>query len=255
MAMDFNQFVNIIFVNGFAWTMPYDHVQRLRSRHDAASWVRFRDGLMDRWSSLNIVTGLIMGAVSTIVCSSLPLSGFAFALGIVSLLGSLISIGFGTGLIYVLGDCRGETLQEISERYSLLFPYALAVPQVWAAVSFCVFFAEVVAIAWGQSGAGWLVKTGVVLAAALTAIHLAGFAVLHLSYHPAPTDPGLEEKESGPAIPMPELLQGSGSQLTDEPALVASPLSFDSTEHQVGGGFGFVGGFGARRNLRGRSDT
>lgn len=50
-------------------------------------------------------------AVSTVVCSSLPLSGVAFALGVVALLSSLISIGFGTGLIYVLGDVPGESLQ------------------------------------------------------------------------------------------------------------------------------------------------
>lgn len=123
-----------------------------------ARWEYFRDGLIQRWTNLNIVVsvsfglmttsllifsmfvspwsekcGLIMrlvhlqegsstaafmshsnpshgSAVSTILCSNVPLSDDAFAFGIVSLLSSLISIGFGVGLIYVLGDVRGRTL-------------------------------------------------------------------------------------------------------------------------------------------------
>ena len=48
--------------------------------------------------------------MSTILFSSLTISNAAFALGVISLLSSLIAIGFGVGLTYVLGDVPGRSL-------------------------------------------------------------------------------------------------------------------------------------------------
>lgn len=42
--------------------------------------------------------------------ADVELDEVAFGFGVVSLLSSLIAIGFGTGLMYVLGDVAGETL-------------------------------------------------------------------------------------------------------------------------------------------------
>jgi len=224
------------------WALPYDNVERLKSRRRPEAWVTFRDGLINRWLSLNVVTGLILGAVSTVVCSSIPLSAVAFALGIVSLLSSLTSIGFGTGLIYVLGDVRGETLQKVADRYPRLFPYALAIPQLWAAGSFCVFFVEIFVIAWSQPHGGWVVKIGVLFAVVVTIVHLAGFLVLHLSKQDID-----KEAEFGQTMPMPppessgdlENKFFSGPQVT-------SPGPSVSEFPMAGDGFGFIGGFGGR---------
>ena len=48
--------------------------------------------------------------MSTILFSSFPISNAAFTLGVMSLLSSLIAIGFGVGLTYVLGDVPGSRL-------------------------------------------------------------------------------------------------------------------------------------------------
>lgn len=54
-------------------------------------------------------------AISTILFASFSIGPVAFALGITSLLSSLIAIGFGVGLIYVLGDVKGFRLHVGSE--------------------------------------------------------------------------------------------------------------------------------------------
>lgn len=94
------------------------------------------------------VVVLMTSAISTILSSELSLSHEAFAFGIVSLLSSLTSIGFGVGLIYVLGDVRGVILnvrrasltsattslivmiKDIGVRFPNLFVYCLSIPQV-----------------------------------------------------------------------------------------------------------------------------
>lgn len=67
-------------------------------------------GLVSRPSSSSDL--LCIGrATTTIIFSEFELSAPTFAFGIISLLSSLMSIGFGVGLIYVLGDVRGDTLK------------------------------------------------------------------------------------------------------------------------------------------------
>ncbi|KAH7320380.1 hypothetical protein B0J17DRAFT_296463 [Rhizoctonia solani] len=64
---------------------------------------------MSKWTNLNIC-GLIMGAMSTILFADVELDGISFGFGVVSLLSSLISIGFGTGLMSVFGGrCRRDS--------------------------------------------------------------------------------------------------------------------------------------------------
>ena len=64
----------------------------------------------------SILPGLLIGlsATSTILFSNLQLSRIPLALGLASLLSSLVSIGFGVGHIYVLGDVKGTTLDASS---------------------------------------------------------------------------------------------------------------------------------------------
>ncbi|CAE7217511.1 unnamed protein product, partial [Rhizoctonia solani] len=93
------------------WAAPTEQVRYLVDKGDAVRWVGFRDGFMSKWTNLNIVCGLIMGAMSTIMFADVELDSVSFGFGVVSLLSSLISIGFGTGLMYVLGDVAGGTLK------------------------------------------------------------------------------------------------------------------------------------------------
>ena len=60
---------------------------------------------------ITFIINSLVSAASTILFGNFNIIGRSvFALGVVSLLSSLISIGFGVGLTYVLGDVQGPTL-------------------------------------------------------------------------------------------------------------------------------------------------
>ncbi|KAI5118396.1 hypothetical protein M0805_007530 [Coniferiporia weirii] len=160
------------------WMTPYEQLVYLREKGHLKAWERFRDSLMRRWSNLNVICGLIMGAVSTIVFADFPLTSASFTLGIISLLSSLISIGFGVGMIYVLGDVQGGTLRMIDRRYPNLYLFALSIPEVWAFISFGTFFTGVGVIVWQSADKGWIAKAGVTVSAVALLGHLAAFAFL-----------------------------------------------------------------------------
>jgi len=163
---------------GLAWLTPYERMMHLRKTRDPGAWEKFRDLLMARWSNLNIICGLIMGAASTIVFSGTTLSRGSFALGIISLLSSLISIGVGAGMAYVLGDVPGVTLRAVNDTYPALYVYALSIPEIYAFLSFIAFFSSVGIIVWQSPEKGWLAKAGTVAAASVLGFHLLGFAWL-----------------------------------------------------------------------------
>ncbi|KAF8683260.1 hypothetical protein RHS04_01980 [Rhizoctonia solani] len=122
-------------------------------------------------------------AMSTIMFADVELDAVAFGFGVVSLLSSLISIGFGTGLMYVLGDVAGETLKKIGTRYPILFVFALSIPQVWAGICIVTFFLCTGVFAWNASDKGWTAKAGIILSAVLTVGHLIAFARLFHKQH------------------------------------------------------------------------
>ena len=135
-------------------------------------------------------------AISTILFSPFTISNAAFALGVISLLSSLIAIGFGVGMTYVLGDVPGTSLhvrwiqvdylmtssvtgtydgQAIGFLHTKLYIFALSVPQacylfflffllnsipwqVWSCVSFIAFFASISVIVWEATNKGWFVR-------------------------------------------------------------------------------------------------
>ncbi|KAG8762276.1 hypothetical protein FRC11_010135 [Ceratobasidium sp. 423] len=121
--------------------------------------------------------------MSTIMFANVGLDAVSFGFGVVSLLSSLISIGFGTGLMYVLGDVAGETLKKIGTRYPILFVFALSIPQVWAGICIVTFFLCTGIFAWNASDKGWTAKAGIILSAVLTIAHLIAFARLFHKQH------------------------------------------------------------------------
>ncbi|KAG9098997.1 hypothetical protein FS749_002399 [Ceratobasidium sp. UAMH 11750] len=165
------------------WAAPNEQVRFLVENGDAGLWVGFRDGFMSKWTNLNIVCGLIMGAISTVMFAGVELDSVTFGFGIVSLLSSLISIGFGTGLMYVLGDVAGGTLHRIGKRYPILFVFALSIPQVWAGICIVTFFLCIGVFAWNAADKGWTAKAGIIGSSVLTALHLAFFARLFHKQH------------------------------------------------------------------------
>ncbi|KAL5512914.1 hypothetical protein ACEPAH_3312 [Sanghuangporus vaninii] len=164
------------------WSTPYVEMDSLRTKGGQSDveklWEQFRDLLQRRWSNLNVTCGLIMGAVSTVVFSDYPLSPASFTLGIISLLSSLIAIGFGVGLIYVLVDVPGGTLQDIDEKYPRLYLFALSIPELWALLSFGSFFIGICVVIWEATNKGWIAKAGVVLTIVILSLHLVAFGFL-----------------------------------------------------------------------------
>jgi len=144
---------------------------------EPSHWEAWRDGLVRKWTNLNIVNGLVIGAVSTLLFGSYTFSGGAFAFGVASLLSSLICIGFGVGLIYVLGDVSGHTLRLIALRYPTLFLIALSIPQSWGGISFATFFITTCIIGF-QANKGPYLIFGLCLTIFLLGLHIIGFIIL-----------------------------------------------------------------------------
>ncbi|TFK42594.1 hypothetical protein BDQ12DRAFT_757564 [Crucibulum laeve] len=178
--------------SAFEWITLQPQVRYLRVRENYGHWMNFRDALVRRWTNLNIVkeTNRLLqclvwfdneyfrSAISTVLFADYPIASSAFALGIVSLLSSLISIGFGVGLIYVLGDVDGRRLHIIATLHPKAFVFALSIPQTWAAISFAAFFACTCVILWESLNQSILVKMGVVLSVLTLLIHVFGFIYL-----------------------------------------------------------------------------
>ncbi|KAF8894603.1 hypothetical protein BD779DRAFT_851725 [Infundibulicybe gibba] len=140
------------------WATPRKIVLHLLERRNYSDWETFRDSLVNKWTNLNVLGGLIMGGISTVIFSGLSLSNKAFTFGVVALLSSLISIGFGVGLIYVLGDVSGPRLHHIGTTYPNLFLFSISIPQTWATMSFVTFFLCVCFIVWEAENKGWVVR-------------------------------------------------------------------------------------------------
>ncbi|KAF9451037.1 hypothetical protein P691DRAFT_808881 [Macrolepiota fuliginosa MF-IS2] len=159
------------------WTTPWQRLKNLVDSpgEDFIEWEHFRDNICRKWVNLNVMCGLVMGAVSTVVFSDYPLSTAGFALGIISLLSSLIATGFGVGLIYVLGDLKGSRYHSLMKQHPKLFTFSLMIPQTWTFVSFVSFFVSCAVIMWEAENKGWLLKAGVSGCIFVITVHLAGF--------------------------------------------------------------------------------
>jgi len=95
---------------------------------------------------------------------------------VISLLSSLIAIGFGVGLIYVLVDVPGSSLHAVGYLHTKLYIFTLSVPQIWAGVSFIAFFASICVIVWEATNKGWIVHAGVIISIFVFSLHLGGYA-------------------------------------------------------------------------------
>jgi len=197
-----------------SWTTPHRQVRYLLAQRNFKDWEAFRDSLVRRWTNLNVVCGLIMGAISTILFANFSIDPAAFALGVTSLLSSLIAIGFGVGLIYVLGDVKGFRLHVIGTLYPKLWIFALSIPQIWAGTSFCAFFACMCVIVWQVSNKELLIRVGVVLAVLVLLMHVVGFAFLFHHDHPEYLIPVPDHAEAFNNLHENEPLQGQQAEPT-----------------------------------------
>jgi len=183
---------------------------------------------------------LIMGAMSTVLFANVQLARGPFGFGVVSLLSSLIAIGFGTGLMYVLGDVDGEVLHKIGRRYPILFVFALSIPQVWASICIASFFLCTGTFAWNASDKGWTAKAGIIFSAALTLVHLIAFARLFYKQQTVETlidDDLVDNGGMDHNIHLAQLTQVSASQSPEMSKGVSSSPPQDKSQYvaQYGG--------------------
>lgn len=81
-------------------------LQRQLEAEDPRAWNDFRDGLIKRWGTLGITSGLVLSATTTMIVSNLP--GVAMVAAIASLCGSIVSIVFGTALSFIFTDAPAK---------------------------------------------------------------------------------------------------------------------------------------------------
>ncbi|KAJ3571888.1 hypothetical protein NP233_g3461 [Leucocoprinus birnbaumii] len=150
------------------WTTPRQTLTSLvNSPGDGfIEWEHFRDNLCRKWVNLNVMCGLVMGGVSTILFSDYPLSSAVFSMSVISLLSSLIAIGFG-GL--------SRIWKNLMEQHPMLFMFSLTIPQTWTFISFASFFAGCIVLLWQATNKGWTLKAGTCASIVVIALHLIGF--------------------------------------------------------------------------------
>lgn len=159
------------------WLTPQRTLKRLSEApgENSVQWEDFRDTKCRKWVTLNIICGLIMGAITTLLFSNYPLSTGAFTLGAFSLLSGLIATSLGTGLIYVLCSLKGIQYQALVSRSPVLFALTLVLPQAWAMACFSSFYLACAVALWEANNKAWVVKLGVILSTVCLILHLAGF--------------------------------------------------------------------------------
>jgi hypothetical protein len=89
---------------------------QLRANNERA-WEAFRDGLVKRWETVMITTGLTMGASASALFSDKVEKG-SYLMALASLCCSIIAITFGTGLTFVVKDAPAE---HVAVRRTFLF--------------------------------------------------------------------------------------------------------------------------------------
>jgi len=151
------------------------------SRVKITHWEIWRNGLTRKWKYLIIICGLVTTAVSSVLFGNYGLSSSALAAGVVSLLSSLICIGYGAALIYVLGDAPGSILRSAGTRYPILFVTVLSIPQLWGGIAFSAFFISICIIGFQATDKGPLLEMGMILTIVVLVGHLIAFLVLFRS--------------------------------------------------------------------------
>lgn len=70
---------------------------------DPKTWVDFREGLIRRWGTLGITSGLVLSAATTMLFSDRVL-GASMVAALASLCATIVSITFGTALSFIFTD-------------------------------------------------------------------------------------------------------------------------------------------------------
>lgn len=76
---------------------------------DEVAWLDFRASLIQRWQTVMITTGLVMGAAASAVFSD-KVAGGSYLMAMASLCCAVVAITFGTGLSFVFQDAPPRSI-------------------------------------------------------------------------------------------------------------------------------------------------
>ncbi|KAF7328465.1 hypothetical protein MSAN_02483000 [Mycena sanguinolenta] len=113
---------------------------------DEAAWLDFRNSLIQRWQTVMITTGLVMGAAASAVFSD-KVAGGSYLMALASLCCSIVAITFGTGLSFVFQDAPPGTIVKLARRPMHMLA-VLASPTLFAIGAMFCFYAAIIALAY-----------------------------------------------------------------------------------------------------------
>ncbi|KAJ7628967.1 hypothetical protein FB45DRAFT_919663 [Roridomyces roridus] len=124
------------------------HPERLAAQlraSDDAVWLEFRANLIQRWQTVMITTGLVMGAAASALFSD-KVAGGSYLMSLGSLCCSLVAITFGTGLSFVVQDAPPSSIVKVAQR-PLALLIILALPTFFAICAVLCFYVSITALA------------------------------------------------------------------------------------------------------------
>ncbi|KAJ7785100.1 hypothetical protein DFH07DRAFT_1054524 [Mycena maculata] len=114
--------------------------------NDEAAWLDFRGSLIQRWQTVMITTGLVMGAAASAVFSD-KVAGGSYLMALASLCCALIAITFGTGLSFIFQDASPNSIVKVARRPVAMLA-VLASPTFFAVGAMLCFYASITALAY-----------------------------------------------------------------------------------------------------------
>ncbi|KAJ6527986.1 hypothetical protein DFH09DRAFT_161767 [Mycena vulgaris] len=113
---------------------------------DELAWLEFRASLIQRWQTVMITTGLVMGAAASAVFSD-KVAGGSYLMALASLCCAIVAITFGTGLSFVFQDAPPRSIVKLSRRPVYMLA-VLASPTFFAIGAMLCFYASITALAY-----------------------------------------------------------------------------------------------------------
>ncbi|KIK61752.1 hypothetical protein GYMLUDRAFT_243429 [Collybiopsis luxurians FD-317 M1] len=123
--------------------------KRLQSQLDSddpKSWEDFREGLIKRWGTLGITSGLVLSAATTLLFSD-SVKGASLVAAFACFCATIISISFGTALTFIFTDAPAHDFKALATR-PLHMLFLLSIPNMFAMGSMVALYISITIFAW-----------------------------------------------------------------------------------------------------------
>ncbi|KAJ4469526.1 hypothetical protein J3R30DRAFT_3409632 [Lentinula aciculospora] len=113
---------------------------------DPQTWVDFREGLIRRWGTLGITSGLVLSAATTLVFSD-RVQGASMVAALASLCATIVSITFGTALSFIFTDAPVRDFKALATR-PMHMVFLLSIPNMFAMGAMLALYVSITIFAW-----------------------------------------------------------------------------------------------------------